>query len=199
LTEKNDNLDLTQRIEAAIAGYSSIDFLRLYRKANYLILGTGLTTTVELFNEALARTLEGTRIWPQGVAFEAFIWNAMKSIANGYRNLQSRKEEILSTDLIHNNDDQSIDPIAELGHLTSSVEDTLIEKEKRQLAEIDLTKIENYFKDDDEVTLIIMAIEDGITAKDLCCSYEMTNTQYQTARKRFRRGIDHLFPGRRKL
>ena len=56
----------------------------------------------------------------------------------------------------------------------------------------------NYFKDDDEVTLIIMAIEDGISARDLCSSYEMTTIQYDTARKRFRRGIDRLFPGRRK-
>lgn len=198
MIEQNENLDLTQRIESAIAGYSSIDFLRLYRKANYLLLGTGLATTIELFNEALVRTLDGTRKWPQDVAFEAYIWNAMKSIADGYRNLQSNKEEILSTDLIHSDDDQSVDPIAELGHLSLAVDDALIEQEKRRQAEIDLTKIENYFKDDDEVTLIIMAIEDGISARDLCSSYEMTTIQYDTARKRFRRGIDRLFPGRRK-
>lgn len=59
--------------------------------------------------------------------------------------------------------------------------------------------IDTFFANDDEVKWIIMGHKDGHSVSEICELANMTQTQYETARRRFRRGREKLFPGRRKL
>ena len=71
-------------------------------------------------------------------------------------------------------------------------------QEQRDRAKADSDKIEAFFTNDSEVTWIIIGHKDGQSAAEIRELAEMTQTQYETARRRFRRGLENLFPGRRK-
>lgn len=198
LITEHDLAQVALRIESAVAAAGDADMLRLYRKAAYLLPGTGLNDSEELFNEAIVRTLEGTRQWPADVSFEAYIWMVMKSIADGERNLSHRTNELLANDMASTGDEPQEDLINGFGDAALAVENVLIDQDAQQKMVADLETIENHFKGDEAVTLVIMALEDGIPPRDLASDYGMSSTQYESARKKLRRGVDRLFPGRRK-
>ena len=70
--------------------------------------------------------------------------------------------------------------------------------ERRDRAKADADAIDAHFTGDDEITWVIMGLKDGQSATDIREMSGMSGTQYETARKRFRRGLEKLFPGRRK-
>ena len=59
-------------------------------------------------------------------------------------------------------------------------------------------KIDDNFAEDEEVNWILMGIKDDLPASEVRELSGMTQTQYDTARRRFRRGLDKLFPEKRK-
>ena len=161
---------------------------------------------MELLNEALARALQGGlgadgRHWPSGVPFTVFVKNAMKSIADTSRHSLHQTEEVLAGDLI---DPDSVegDPIELLANGTPSIEAQALELEARQAKEkqnaADLAALDEHFSHDEQVEWIMMGIQDGIPAREIQELSGMTLTQYETAHKRYRRGLEKLFPGRRK-
>lgn len=195
---EHDLTQVAQRLEQALATIDDADLLRFYRKAAYLLPGTGIENSKELFNEAIVRTLEGKRNWPPNVTFEAYIWMVMSSIADGYRNLSYRDVEILANDMVNSNADQDGDLINGYGDNALAIDNVLIDEDAKRAMMADLEAIESYFKDDEAVTLVIMAIEDKVPPREIEAEYGMSITQYESARKKLRRGVDRLFPGRRK-
>ncbi|ABR91403.1 Uncharacterized conserved protein [Janthinobacterium sp. Marseille] len=186
------------RIEEALSRLTDADLFRLYRRAAIRLRGTGLADPQELFNEAVLRVLEGDRKWPSHVKFEAFILMTMRSIADGYRNLIRQDLEHLANDSASVNDEQESDLMDGFGDSDLAVDNVLIDEEARRRMAADLELIENHFKNDEAVTLVIMAIEDKIPPRELEADYGLTITKYESARKKLRRGADSLFPGRRK-
>ncbi|MBI5450139.1 MAG: sigma-70 family RNA polymerase sigma factor [Gammaproteobacteria bacterium] len=186
------------QLSEAIESVSDADWLRLQKVAQSHLWGTGLSDPQDLINEALARFLKGKRSWPTDIPFVLCVSYAMKSIADGVRNLSERKEEILAGDMASEEDDCDTDPMERFGDSRFAPDDLIENEDARKIAEKDLATINQYFKDDSEVTWILMGIEDGLPASDIQTLSGMTQTQYETSRKRLRRGLEKLFPGRRK-
>jgi hypothetical protein len=191
--------DIPSRVEHALSAMTKADWARLYRLAQYLLLGgTTYKNPIELFNEAVHRTLDGRRNWPPAVAFDAYIWMVMRSIADADRKVEEERIEFLANDQRHvDGFDSEEDRVAEYGSAALAVDAVLEDAAVQQRVKEDLQTIENHFKNDQNVMLVIMAIEDNIPPRELEADYGLTLTQYESARKKLRRYIDRHFPGRR--
>lgn len=188
-----------EQIAEAIESLSDADFLRLRKAGSAMLWGTGLAHPDDLVNETLERVLALSRKWPTDVPFTTFLVNAMRSVADGIRNLEHQTEEVLASDLVGNDPaDDGEDPMEQFGTKRLAPETVILTEEVCQRAQADLAAIEKHFYNDNEVGWVLMGIEDRLSANEICEMSGMTRTQYETGRKRLRRGIERLFPGRRK-
>jgi DNA-directed RNA polymerase specialized sigma24 family protein len=77
-----------QDARVAIERLSEADLLRLQIHARFLIFGLGQKAEGEgwqdLIQEAVLRTIEGTRRWPSHIEFRHFLMGTMRSIANSW-------------------------------------------------------------------------------------------------------------------
>lgn len=194
-----DLTDIASRLEHALTQMTDASLGRLYRLAQYFLLGgTTYQSPKELFNEAVHRTLDGRRNWPPGEPFGRYIWMVMRSIANADRRLQANAVELLANDAPRaDGAPTDTDRIGDFGWQESAVDQVLeAAHAKKQIVE-DLQVIEDHFKDDQNVMLVIMAIEDSVPPRELESDYGLTIKQYESARKKLRRFVDRQFPGRR--
>lgn len=67
-------------IAQAISSLTAADWLRL-RKVSHLYARRDMSAK-DVLQEAIARALEGSRVWPKGVDFVRFLVGVMSSIAN---------------------------------------------------------------------------------------------------------------------
>lgn len=186
-----------EQIEHTIVGLSDTDWIRLRKIATGHLWGTRLGDPDALINETIERLITGNRTWRVGMAFVPWMDSAMRSVANNLRTLKQETTMVLAGDLANGGDDpdESIDIVGEDGETPL---DTLLTQEARSMAENELSKIEESFKGDQEVSWILLGLEENLSASEIQAMGEMTKTQYETARKRLRRERDRLFPSRRK-
>lgn len=201
-----DDSATPDEIRVAIEGLSKEDAAKLKKAATYCLYGTEFQNPLELINEAIVRTLNAAhgdkgRRWRRSVPFIAFMINTVKGIAN------DSQESLPQTRTMHMEamvtPETSVeDALGALGHCTVHVVEQAIEveetAERQDRAKADADAIDAHFAGDGEVTWIIMGLKDGLSATDIRELSGMNGTQYETARKRFRRGLEKLFPGRRK-
>jgi len=197
LEHQNESTSFDRVVEA-IEKLTDLDWTRLRKIAGSFLYGTGFGDADELVNETISRTLAGKRKWPPNVEFITFFANAMKSIADGDRNLVYKDEEVSASDLPGHDFDTDSNPMEHFGSDALSPETILITEEVKRLAEEDLKIIEDHFKGNEVVEWILMGIEDELAASEIIEMSGMTRTQYESARKSLLRGLDRLFPGRRK-
>lgn len=183
------------QIEDAIERLTDAEWVKLRKMAHANLWGTRLDDPEELVNETFERLISGSRTWHTGMAFVPWMRSAMKSVADGIRNLKAAKLEALATDLA---DDCDPDAAPEVfGFDEATPLDLILTEEARTKAEADLAKIEAHFKGNQNVELILMGIEDGLKPEEVREIGGLTLTQYESARKQLRRGRDKLFPARR--
>ena len=187
-----------EQIEQAIVGLSDIEWIRLRKMASGRLWGTRLGDPDALINETIELLIVGKRTWNVGMAFVPWMNSAMKSVANNLRTLKRQPEVVLAADLVGGGDNLPEEAFDIIGEAGETPLDALLTQEARALAEKDLAKIEERFKDDQEVGWILMGLAEGIGASDIQAMGEITQTQYETARKRLRRERERLFPGGRK-
>jgi hypothetical protein len=188
-----------EQICSAIQGLTDLEWSRIGKFAGEHLWGTDFQSPDALINETVSRFLAGDRSWPAGVAFLPCLCNAMKSVANGERELIRHDYEIPASDLASRDgesDDSSNNSITSDGSKVDSAESSVLREERRQAAAADLERIENFFKNDDEVKWVFMGIEDGLLAADVQSISGMSKTTYETARTRLRRGRARLFRAR---
>lgn len=183
------------RIEEEIERLTEVDWARLRKMAQANLWGTRMDDPEELINETFERLIAGSRTWRTDMAFVPWMRSAMKSVADGIRNRNAVKLEATTTDLADDCDPDSAPDI--FGSEETTPLDLVLTEEARAMAEADLAKIEARFKGDQNVELILMGIEDGLKPEEVREIGGLTLTQYESARKQLRRGLDRLFPARR--
>ncbi|WP_230588809.1 hypothetical protein [Bordetella hinzii] len=195
-----------EEICEAIEGLTEAELGRIHRAAQYALFGTEYTDPRELLGEAVQRTLEGAgakegRHWPKVVPFVAYIINTVKSIADGSSNsvTQSRTE---SLETMAGHDGGAELALAREGFSSPDVVEQALEieetNERQARAAADAALIEAHFANDEEIQFLIMGDKDGMKASEIRAVSGMDQTTYDTARRRFRRGLNTLMPGRRK-
>lgn len=191
------------------------DRLRLARHGNVLCLGTEYAQGQELLNEAIQRALIGAsgtgspgnsgRRWPTNVALTAFLTMTMKGLASDSHKSLEHQLYKTAARLSKEGEDGRTDDNPKLlasGFAHPSVEDELIAlsdlEERDRRVDADVRLLEAQFSSNQDVQAIIEGEKDGMSAKETREMFDMTSTQYDSARKFLRRGADKLFPGRRK-
>ncbi|NOU23107.1 MAG: sigma-70 family RNA polymerase sigma factor [Methyloglobulus sp.] len=197
MENKNNSVSEFDRVADVIETLTLSDWNRLHKAARSFLYGTAFSDVDELINETLLRVLDGKRKWRDDVPFITFISNAMRSVADGERNLSYKTEEVLAIDLPNNNPDSDSDPMVMFGNEALSPETIITNEIDGALADEDLKIIENHFKGNETVEWVLMGIEDGMSASEIIEMSGMSKTEYESARKSFLRGLDKLFPGRR--
>lgn len=199
MDSKYGALATLEQIEQAIVGLSDIDWIKLRKMASGHLWATRLGDPDALINETIELLIAGDRKWRVGMAFVPWMNSAMRSVANNLRTLKKEAAVALAGDLADGGENPPDDPLDIFGEDGESALDTLLTHEARSMAEKDLAKIEEQFKDDQEVGWILLGLAEGIGASEIQTMGEMTKTQYETARKRLRRERERLFPNGRKL
>lgn len=200
-----------EEISRALNLLTAVERLRLFARARLLVWGTEYTDSQELLNEAVKRTLvaasgskqddERGRPWPiDRVPFPAFLSGCMDSIANGSREslgqtLTDRLEALAG----ENGDMDGV--IHRAGYWNTDVVEQAIEAEdtfdRQQRAVADARVIETHFKDDQEVLAVIEGEKADMPVAEVLALFDLDQKTYDTARRRLRRQVDKLMPGRR--
>lgn len=190
---------------------TSAERLRLFARARLLVWGTEYTDPQELLNEAVKRALiaasgakqdgERGRPWPiDRVPLPAFLSGCMDSIADSSRESLGQTQ----TDRLEAIAGEAGDvdtAIYRAGGWNTDVVEQAIEVEdvadRQQRARADAQFIEAYFKDDQEVLAVIEGEKADMSVAEVLALFDLDQKTYDTARRRLRRQVDKLMPGRR--
>lgn len=195
-----------EEIGEAVEGLTEAELGRIQRAAQYALFGTEYTDPQELLGEAVQRTLEGVgvktgRHWPKGVHFVAYLIRTIQSIADGSSDSINQSRTAHLETMAGREGDSEL-ALAHEGFASPDVVEQAIEveetAERQARAAADSALIEAHFANDNEIQFLIMGDKDDMTPKDIRAVSGMDQTAYDTARRRFRRGLNILMPGRRK-
>lgn len=167
-------------LREALTKLTDAELLRLKRIAQLRASGLEIEWG-DLLNEAIARSLSGTRAWPVDVPFMAFLVQTMRSIANEYWRQMNESVVALSADLTADSD------------LDAFVGVDSKSPERQVVAERTLRDIEDLFRNDSDALGVLRGMALGMTAEEIRHSSGLDQRQYETVQKRIRRGITRAF------
>lgn len=200
-----------EELSRALMMLTSAERLRLFARARLLAWGTEYTDPQELLNEAVKRALiaasgakqdgERGRPWPiDRVPLPAFLSGCMDSIADSSREslgqTQTDRLEAIAGEV------RDVDTVIyRAGGWNTDVVEQAIELEdaadRQQRARADAQIIEAHFKDDQEVLAVIEGEKADMPVAEVLALFDLDQKTYDTARRRLRRQVDKLMPGRR--
>jgi hypothetical protein len=189
-------------IRQAIEALTPADSARLRQAGKLCLAGSEYGDPDELLNEALARTFraaqgEKGRQWSKDVAFMAFLIMTMSGLADDSRKsayMRKRKKSEPADGV------GTAEKMAGQGHCHADVVTLAVEAGERveaaERAKHDMERIDAFFTGDAEIQWLLMGHKDGLPAAEIRELSGMNLVTYASARRRFRRGLEKLFPGR---
>lgn len=163
----------------ALTGLEEEDRLRLKRKADSFAYIVGMEPD-DILHEAITRTLEGSRRCPADVEIVVYLGNAMRSIASE----QSRK----AVSEVHA--EATDDPRGGVSSYDHSGPADAPASHTELYAV--LARLESHFENDQEAYSVVWGLLDGSDPEEIRQRVGMSDTEYQTARRRVRRAIERL-------
>ena len=164
-------------VKAALNALTPPDIARLSEAAGFLCLINGLDQPDELIQEALTRALAGQRKCRRNLAFVPFLYGSMRSIAHAAAKAARRS---------------LIDPFADLEDAEEAEElradaIDLVDPERLASGRDSLQKLNELFKDDEEVLIVMESMASGLKGEELRKSLGLSKTEHDTIRKRMHR------------
>ena len=167
--------DSATLVSHALAGLSDTDLLRLQALAR--LRARGLPPGVgwsDLLHEAIVRALDGSRQWPAGLPFLAFLSGVMRSLCDEmWRRRRREAELIVSADEV---------ACAEAACPGPDQERVLAAAEA-------VSAIHRLFADDAIVLRIVSGLAGGLTAEEIRAMLDLSPVAYDSARRRMRRAL----------
>jgi DNA-directed RNA polymerase specialized sigma24 family protein len=166
-------------VASAIRALSDLDLVRLRALARLWSRGLrgGLDWT-DVLHEAIARALDGSRPWPPQVPILAFLAGVMRSICDDHwRRARYEQRLLVSRD----------DPDQRSSSEDQSGEEP--DPERVLVAVEALHNVYRLFEGDPLALKVIAGMADGLTAKDICKAYNISELDYDTTRRRMRRTL----------
>jgi RNA polymerase sigma-70 factor (ECF subfamily) len=158
----------------AVALVSEADFLRLQAIAKLYARGLNDVSWRDLLNEAIARVLEGKRQAPDGVAMVAFLAGVMRSLrADHHRRMRLERACL-----------PAVDAQAALAAV-----DPAPDPEHRLAIAQQLAAIDRLFAKDRQALQVINGLTNGASPKEIQKLYGLSETEYESTRKRIRRAL----------
>lgn len=132
----------------------------------------------DLLQEAFARMLDGSRRQPDGVPMVAFLAGVMRSIRSEYwRNARKEAAQIpklrAELEVLDSQGGELVDPAPD--------------PERSLIAREALSEIERLFEADIQARNVIAGLFEGHSPDEMCRTYNMSKTDYESTRKRIRR------------
>jgi DNA-directed RNA polymerase specialized sigma24 family protein len=171
-----------EEVEEQIERLTQADHLRFLSVARLEMRGTSYTTPEELVLLAVqepwrAARGEGGRRWPPHVSFPAYVIVTIRALCLDSRRQRKR---------------------AGAGEVDHEEQDALAQVERGDQARIDLETLLTHFENDSDVRWLIVAERDGLSSAQVKEGSGMTETAYNTARRRLRRAMQKLLSERMK-
>ena len=162
-------------VARAIAELTEGDLLRLKVLARLRVRGLpGGVGWADLLHETILRALSGARRWPAGVPLMAFLAGVMRSVCSEHWRRARRERQVLV--------------VAEAG--VEAADTSPGADQERQVAAAEaLAAIYRHFAEDETVLRIMAGLAEGLSAREIRRRHDMTQTEYDTARKRLRRAV----------
>jgi RNA polymerase sigma-70 factor (ECF subfamily) len=163
----------------ALRALSDEDLVRLKALARLWSRGLpGGLGWVDVLNEAIVRTLDGSRHWPPGVPLLAFLSGVMRSICDDHW----RRVRQEAGWLVQPQDVPHAGPSAGDAEAPPDPERVLAAAQA-------LASVNQLFASDAAALKIIAGLAEGLTAREICRLYDLTERDYDSARKRMRRTL----------
>lgn len=175
----------------AVTALSDVELLKLERAAVWLTSRRSISPD-DLLQEAICRSLEGTRRCPREVRFVAFLINAMRSILSSHQKASAGDPIELSTSIsaLSEGDDE-IDPLASIRDNAPTPEQQLLAEDEANQMKAALHRL---FDNDPEAELVLLDIFAGLSAEETRTDLQLDETEYATIRRRIRRRINQHYP-----
>lgn len=169
-------------VARAVEDLSEPQLARLLRAATLrarALTAYGLGTDGnDLLQEAMVRTLAGTRRWKRGVPFETHLHSTVRSICS-HAPGELEPGMVVATAAEHPSAPEAAELLAASGDAARS----LAVKEE-------LDEIRRRFEGDDQMLLLIDALGEQMKGPEIQQLLEVTVTQYESLMTRLRRAVD---------
>jgi len=188
--------------EAGIRDLPDTYWVRLRLWAAWKLSGNCISEADDVIADVWERFIRGTRRWPVGTKIEACFWNAVKSAIDGEwdkhdRQVANRHAPITPDGEPDDPFENVVDKITGQSMTELMVKGPLNElmaaAERRRQEQI-VEHIENSFADDGAVTAVLISLEQGLNAQKIQEAFSLTETQYDSARKKLRRFLNRHYP-----
>ena len=189
-------------VQAAIEQLGLSPRHKVYRAARVLMSGSEFQNPWELLNEAVKRCMQAAvdrehgRPWPLDVPFEAYMIKSMEGLASDSRDSWYQRNHV-AIEAMALEGQSADDVLGELDRHVPSVESTLIELEERgqrdDEAETNVARIKAHFASKPAVTQLIEGKLADLSATETREMFDMTQTEYDSAHRAYRRGLERLF------
>lgn len=160
-------------LRRALAGLSEPDLLRLQAIARLRCRGLPGLDWQELLHEAVLRALDGSRSWPPGVSLVAFLAGIMRSLRSDHWRRHRAGSALLPVQAADAADPPSEAPDPE--RIVAAVQA--------------LAAIDRLFADDPAALAVILGLSQGLSAKEIRRRAGLSETEYDSTRKRMRRAL----------
>lgn len=187
-----------EEVQTAVEALDADELLALRHIAIRMALGSSYLDPQDLVHDAIESALVLRRRWNQEHPFRKFLCGAMKSLAcNDRRSLRTRRER-LAAGLVDTGepDNDSVLNEADAAAQTLRKHAELAEEQAQERRQQYTDAVFELFADDPDITMMLMAMEDGFRGEAIAQQCDMTSTKYETARKRMRRRLASAFPKR---
>ncbi len=162
-------------VARAIAELTEGDLLRLKVLARLRVRGLpGGIGWADLLHETILRALSGARHWPVGVPLMAFLAGVMRSVCSEHWRRARRERQVL---------------VAEAAEVDAADTSPGADQERLVAAAQALAAIYRHFAEDGTVLKIMAGLAEGLSAREIRRRHDLTQTEYDTARKRLRRAV----------
>jgi DNA-directed RNA polymerase specialized sigma24 family protein len=186
-------------VRCAIEALTDIDYIRLRRMAALHVCGSAYCSAHDLVSHALATAFvaarggEGRR-WAKGVEFIAYLFMTVRGLASDSRKATRRRREVANL--------SGLDFADSLQFAAPPLEEVIVEEEEEvertRRVQQGLKQMGERFGDDAAVCWVIRGLLAGMPARVILEESGMSRTQYDSAHRRWRRGLTELFPDRQR-
>jgi RNA polymerase sigma-70 factor (ECF subfamily) len=171
--------EATAAIARAIQSLSEGDLLRLKALARLRARSLPGVEWADILNETIMRALSGTRRWPPGVPIISFLAWSMRSVCDEYWRKTRRERRVI---------------VGAVGTSATWPPDQAdeapdVDPERTAAAVQMLAVLDSLFAHDETALKIIAGLEDGLSAAEIRLRYGLSETDYDSARKRMRRTL----------
>jgi DNA-directed RNA polymerase specialized sigma24 family protein len=187
-----------EQVQSALEALSDEELLKLRHVAVRMAFGSSYLDPQDLVHDAFQSALELRRRWNMEHSFFNFLCGAMRGLASNDRESLPTRSEQLAAALVGADepDNDSVlvdaDAAAQVLGLPAQLADQGAQEDHQQRTDATYA----LFADDDEITMLLMAMEDGSRGEDIERQCGMTSLQYQAARRRMNRRLAAAFPKR---